>query len=48
VILDEVGVEYEVAGGERRVVGLFDLGQAENPAARQLLRLLPGGSGQLP
>jgi hypothetical protein len=33
VIMDKVGVEYEVAGGTLRVVGLADLGQAENPAA---------------
>lgn len=33
VILDKVGVEYEVAGGKLRIVGLSDLGQAEDPAA---------------
>jgi len=33
VILDKVGVEYQVAGGKLRIVGLSDLGQAENPAA---------------
>jgi hypothetical protein len=31
MILDKVGVDYEVAGGTLRVVGLSDLGQAENP-----------------
>jgi len=31
VLLEEVGVEYEVAGGTLRVVGLSDLGQRENP-----------------
>ncbi|MCE7988419.1 MAG: phospholipase [Caldilinea sp. CFX5] len=33
VILDKVGVDYQVAGGKLRVVGLADLGQAEDPAA---------------
>ncbi|HEU5104085.1 MAG TPA: hypothetical protein VFU22_33945 [Roseiflexaceae bacterium] len=33
VIMDKVGVEYQVAGGRLRIVGLSDLGQAENPAA---------------
>lgn len=33
VILDKVGVEYQVSGGKLRVVGLSDLGQRENPAA---------------
>jgi hypothetical protein len=33
VILDKVGVEYEVAGGTFRVVGLSDLGQVEKPEA---------------
>jgi len=33
VIMDKVGVEYLVAGGTLRVVGLADLGQVENPAA---------------
>jgi hypothetical protein len=32
VLLEEVGVDYEVAGGTLRVVGLADLGQKENPA----------------
>jgi hypothetical protein len=31
VILSKVGVDYQVAGGTLRVVGLSDLGQAENP-----------------
>ena len=31
VIMDKVGVEYQVAGGSLRVVGLADLGQVENP-----------------
>lgn len=31
VLLEEVGVEYAVAGGRLRVVGLSDLGQKENP-----------------
>jgi hypothetical protein len=31
VLLEEVGVEYEVAGGTLRVVGLAELGQKENP-----------------
>jgi len=31
VLLEEVGVEYEVAGGTLRVVGLSDLGHVENP-----------------
>ncbi|HEX5688778.1 MAG TPA: hypothetical protein VFX76_02195, partial [Roseiflexaceae bacterium] len=31
VILDKVGVEYQVAGGKLRVVGLSDLGRAEDP-----------------
>ena len=30
VIMDKVGVEYQVAGGSLRIVGLSDLGQAEN------------------
>lgn len=33
VIMDKVGVEYQVASGVLRVVGLADLGQRENPAA---------------
>lgn len=33
VIMDRVGVEYAVAGGTLRIVGLSDLGQAENPDA---------------
>lgn len=33
LIMDEVGVEYQVAGGSLRVVGLSDLGEVENPAA---------------
>lgn len=32
VYLEEVGVDYQVAGGTLRVVGLSDLGQPENPA----------------
>jgi hypothetical protein len=32
VLLEEVGVDYEVAGGSLRVVGLAELGQKENPA----------------
>jgi hypothetical protein len=31
VLLEKVGVEYTVAGGTLRVVGLSDLGQKENP-----------------
>jgi hypothetical protein len=31
VLLEEVGVEYAVAGGTLRVVGLSDLGKRENP-----------------
>lgn len=31
MILDKVGVDYEVAGGTLRVVGLSDLGRAKNP-----------------
>ncbi|MEO1165782.1 MAG: phospholipase [Chloroflexota bacterium] len=31
VLLEDVAVDYEVAGGTLRVVGLSDLGQAENP-----------------
>ncbi|MCL4255574.1 MAG: phospholipase [Anaerolineae bacterium] len=31
VLLEEVGVDYEVAGGTLRVIGLSDLGQKENP-----------------
>jgi hypothetical protein len=31
VLLEKVGVEYEVAGGTLRVLGLSDLGQRENP-----------------
>jgi hypothetical protein len=31
VLLEEVGVDYKVAGGTLRVVGLSDLGQKENP-----------------
>ncbi len=34
VLLEEVGVEYTVAGGTLRVVGLSDLGQKENPPDR--------------
>lgn len=30
VIMDKVGVEYKVAGGTLRIVGLSDLGKAEN------------------
>lgn len=33
VLLDEVGVDYAVAGGALRVVELSDLGQAEDPDA---------------
>jgi len=33
ILLEEVGVDYEVAGGTLRVVGLSDLGQKENPEA---------------
>lgn len=33
VLLEEVGVDYAVAGGTLRVVGLSDLGQRENPDA---------------
>lgn len=33
VLLEEVGVDYEVAGGTLRVVGLSDLGQREDPDA---------------
>lgn len=32
VIMDKVGVEYQVAGGTLRIVGLSDLGQVENAA----------------
>lgn len=32
VLLEEVGVDYEVAGGTLRVVGLAELGLKENPA----------------
>jgi hypothetical protein len=31
VLLERVGVDYQVAGGTLRVVGLADLGQRENP-----------------
>ena len=31
VLLEKVGVDYKVAGGTLRVVGLSDLGQRENP-----------------
>ena len=31
VIMDKVGIEYQVAGGSLRIVGLSDLGQVENP-----------------
>lgn len=31
VLLEKVGVDYQVAGGTLRVVGLSDLGQRENP-----------------
>jgi len=31
VLLEEVGVEYQVAGGTLRVVGLSELGRKENP-----------------
>jgi hypothetical protein len=31
VVMDKVGTEYQVAGGTLRIVGLSDLGQAENP-----------------
>jgi hypothetical protein len=31
VLLEEVGIDYDVAGGTLRVVGLSDLGQAANP-----------------
>ena len=31
VIMDKVGAEYQVAGGNLRIVGLSDLGQVENP-----------------
>jgi hypothetical protein len=31
ILLEEVGVDYQVAGGTLRVVGLSDLGQRENP-----------------
>jgi hypothetical protein len=31
VVMDQVGVDYEVAGGSLRVLGLSDLGQPENP-----------------
>ncbi|MFW5709559.1 MAG: phospholipase [Chloroflexota bacterium] len=31
VLLEQVGVDYEVAGGTLRVIGLSDLGQRENP-----------------
>lgn len=33
VIMDRVGVAYQVAGGALRIVGLADLGRAESPAA---------------
>ncbi|MFZ4827717.1 MAG: hypothetical protein ACOYLB_10195 [Phototrophicaceae bacterium] len=33
VLLEKVGVEYEVAGGTLRVVGLADMGRAENAEA---------------
>lgn len=33
VIMDKVGVEYSVAGGTLRIVGLSDLGRAEDPAS---------------
>ncbi len=33
VLLEKVGVTYQLAGGTLRVVGLSDLGQRENPAA---------------
>ncbi|GEM_PF-1245915 len=33
VLLEEVGVDYEVMGGTLRVVGLADIGQAEDPEA---------------
>jgi hypothetical protein len=33
VIMDKVGVEYPLAGGKLRIVGLSDLGRAEDPAA---------------
>ncbi len=32
VLLEEVGVDYEVAGGTLRVIGLEDTGQPEDPA----------------
>jgi hypothetical protein len=31
VMMDKVGVEYQVAGGSLRIVGLSDLGRADNP-----------------
>jgi hypothetical protein len=31
VVLDKVGTDYQVAGGTLRVIGLSDLGRAENP-----------------
>ncbi len=31
VLLEKVGVDYQVAGGTLRVIGLSDLGQRENP-----------------
>lgn len=31
IIMDKVGVEYQVAGGSLQIAGLSDLGQAENP-----------------
>jgi hypothetical protein len=33
VLLDEIGIDYEVEGGMLRVVGLSDLGQVEDPEA---------------
>ena len=33
VIMDEVGIDYEVAGGTLRIIGLSDLGQAEDAEA---------------
>jgi hypothetical protein len=33
VVIDEVGVDYRVKGGTLRVVGLSDLGRAEDPKA---------------
>ena len=44
VVLDEVGVDYRIAGGTLRILGLSDLGRAEDPRGRRLLRrLLPRG-----